>query len=159
MNDTVLQVYCNGEISYTIKGVHAKTSVIWRYRAPNGAGDTHLSVMRGTKSNLTIKQGLEEKYKPTLYIAPLFYNKDYELSLPLAFKKVQEKYPGIELKKTVNGIWQVIIPEKYKEDHEAHFGRVMEKFLEYLKNGNIPSWEVPNMIAKYFTTTKGLETD
>jgi len=158
VNDTVLQVFCNGEINYTIKGVHAKTSVIWKYKAPNGTGDTHLSLMRGTKANLTIQQGLEEKYKPALYIAPLLYNKDYELSLPLAFKKVQEKYPGVELKKTIEGSWQVVIPEKYKEDHEAHFGRVMEKFLGYLKNGNIPSWEVPNMIAKYFTTTKGLET-
>jgi hypothetical protein len=33
----------------------------------------------------------------------------------------------------------------------------MEKFLEYLKSGNLPAWEVPNMIAKYFTTTKALE--
>jgi len=34
----------------------------------------------------------------------------------------------------------------------------MERFLDYLKNGNLPTWEVPNMIAKYYTTTKGLET-
>ena len=68
-------------------------------------------------------------------------------------KTVAAKYPGVELKKSKNG-WEVIIPEKYKEGHEAHFGRVTEKFLEYLKNGNMPSWEVPNMIAKYYTTTK-----
>ena len=98
MNDTVLQVYCNGEISYTIKGVHAKTSVIWRYRAPNGAGDTHLSVMRSTKSNLTIKQGLEEKYKPTLYIAPLFYNKVRTFITP-CFQKSSGKVSGNRIKK------------------------------------------------------------
>ena len=34
---------------------------------------------------------------------------------------------------------------------------VAEKFLEYLKKGSLPEWEVPNMIAKYYTTTKGLE--
>jgi len=54
--------------------------------------------------------------------------------------------------------WQVVISEKLREGHEAHFARVMERFLDYLKNGNLPSWEVPNMIAKYYTTTKGLET-
>ena len=53
--------------------------------------------------------------------------------------------------------WKVIFPEKLKEGHEAHFARVTEKFLEYLKNGNMPAWEVPNMLAKYYTTTKGLE--
>jgi hypothetical protein len=49
------------------------------------------------------------------------------------------------------------IPDSYKEGHEAHFGRVTEKYLEYLENHNLPDWEVPNMIAKYYTTTKALE--
>ncbi len=49
-----------------------------------------------------------------------------------------------------------IIPEKYKEGHESHFGRVMENFLDYLKHKNMPAWEVPNMLAKYYTTTKAL---
>jgi hypothetical protein len=44
-----------------------------------------------------------------------------------------------------------------QEGHETHFARVTEKFLDYLKNKNIPTWEVPNMLAKYYTTTKGLE--
>ena len=69
-NDSILQVYCNGEINYTIKGVHAKTSVIWNYKAPEGTGDTHHSIMRGTKANLVIRQGKEENYQPTLYIEP-----------------------------------------------------------------------------------------
>ena len=34
---------------------------------------------------------------------------------------------------------------------------VTEKFLEYLKKGSLPKWEVPNMIAKYFTTTAAFE--
>jgi hypothetical protein len=29
VNGDVLKVYSNGEINYTIKGVHAKASVIW----------------------------------------------------------------------------------------------------------------------------------
>ena len=47
--DTILKVYSNGEINYTINDVHAKVSVIWNYKAPEGAGDTHYSVMRGSK--------------------------------------------------------------------------------------------------------------
>jgi predicted dehydrogenase len=153
LTDTTLKVFCNGEINYTLKGVHAKASVIWNYKAPEGTGDTHYSIMRGTKATLVIKQGAEEQYKPALYIELPESDKSYDLKEQ--FKKIQAKYPGVELKELKNG-WQVIIPEKYKEGHEAHFGRVMEKFLEYLKNKNIPSWEVPNMLAKYFTTTKAL---
>jgi predicted dehydrogenase len=69
--DSVLKIYCNGEINYTIKGVHAKTSVIWRYKAPEGTGDTHYSIMRGTKANLVIRQGADEQYKTVLYIEPV----------------------------------------------------------------------------------------
>jgi predicted dehydrogenase len=156
IDDSLLEVFCNGEINYQIRGVHAKTSVTWRYKAPEGTGDTHYSIMRGTKASLIIRQGAEEQFKPTLYIQPGETNKDYEPILKEQMKTIQAKYPGVELQKTKNG-WKVIIPEKYKEDHEEHFARVTEKFLEYLKNGNIPSWEVPNMVAKYFTTTKGLE--
>jgi predicted dehydrogenase len=156
--DTLLKVYANGEINYQVRGVHAKTSVIWKYKAPEGTGDTHYSIMRGSKANLVIRQDKDQQFKPTLYIEPVAKGKDarYETTLNEQLKTIVEKYPGVALKTAKNG-WEVIIPEKYKEGHEAHFGRVMEKFLEYLKNGNMPSWEVPNMITKYYTTTQGLK--
>lgn len=154
--DTLLKIYCNGEINYTLKGVHAKTSVIWRYKAPEGTGDTHYSIMRGTKANLVIRQGPAESYKPALYIEPLVRDSAYERALAEKIKGLSAKYTGVELNKSTNG-WQVVISEKLREGHEAHFARVMEKFLEYLKNGTLPAWEIPNMIAKYYTTTKALE--
>jgi predicted dehydrogenase len=156
--DTLLKIYSNGEINYQVKGVHAKTSVIWKYQAPEGTGDTHYSIMRGSKANLVIRQDKDQQYKPTLYIESVGKAKDadFEKTLNEQMKTIAVKYPGVELKRAKGG-WEVIVPEKYKEGHEAHFGRVTEKFLEYLKNGNMPSWEVPNMIAKYYTTTQGLE--
>jgi len=156
MNDTILNVYSNGEIHYKLKNVHAKVSVIWNYQAPEGAGDTHYSIMRGTKANLIIKQGAEQKYKPTLYIQPLTNTTDIEATLTAQVANLQTSYPGMGVVKS-GDLWEVTIPESFKEGHEAHFGRVMEKYLEYLEKGNMPSWEVPNMIAKYYTTTKALE--
>ncbi len=156
VNDSILQVYCNGEINYKLRGVHAKVSVIWAYKAPEGAADTHYSIMRGTKANLVIRQGADQQYKPTLYIEPVSGDPAFESVLNEQMKSVQAKYPGIETKKLDKG-WEVVIPEEYKEGHEAHFTRVAEKFLEYLKNKNMPAWEVPNMLAKYHTTTKALE--
>lgn len=155
-NDSILRVYSNGEINYQLRGVHAKVSVVWAYKAPEGAGDTHYSIMRGTKANLIIRQGAAQTYKPTLYIEPLSGSKNLEASLKAALPVIQREFPGVAVKKIATG-WEVIIPDKYKEGHEAHFGRVMEKYLNYLKAGKLPDWEVPNMIAKYFTTTQALE--
>jgi predicted dehydrogenase len=154
--DTMLKVSCNGEINYVVRGVHAKTSVVWKYKAAEGTGDTYYSMMRGTKANLVIRQGTDEQYKSTLYIEPVEPGINYETILKENLKGIQAKYPGVELQPSKKG-WQVIIPEKYKDGHEAHFAGVTEKFLEYLKNGNMPAWEVPGMLAKYFTTTKALE--
>jgi len=157
VQDSILKVFSNGEINYTLKGIHAKVSVKWAYQAPEGTGDTHYSIMRGTKANLIIKQGAEQSYKPALYIEQVGKaDAAYEALLTEKFKSIESKYPGIALKKLAKG-WEVTIPEKYKEGHEAHFARVTEKFLGYLKDGKMPSWEVPNMIAKYYTTTAALE--
>ena len=66
-NDT-LKVYCNGDIVYKIKGVTAKVSVIWNYTFPKGGGDTHFSVMKGSKADLVIRQGKEQNYQPELFV-------------------------------------------------------------------------------------------
>ena len=57
----------------------------------------------------------------------------------------------------VLGFWGVDIPDSYKVGHEAHFGQVTEKYLDYLSKGTLPEWEIPNMIVKYYTTTEGLK--
>jgi predicted dehydrogenase len=157
VKDSMLNVYANGELHYRIRGISAKVSVRWNYRAPEGTGDTHFSVLRGTKANLTIRQGPEQNYKPVLYIEPVG-NKPSEFSqqISLSVKKIQTLYPGIDLKEYPSG-WEVIIPDKYKIGHEEHFAQVMERFLQYMNDGKLPDWEVPNMLAKYYTTAKALE--
>jgi len=154
VSDDILRVYSNGEINYTLRGVHARISVIWNYMAPEGTGDTHYSIMRGTKANLIIRQGAEQSYVPTLYIEPVTNLDEKTLTDNLA--KIQASFPGVELKKLETG-WEVIVPQHYHNGHEAHFGQVAERYLQYLVDGKLPDWEVPNMITKYFTITKALE--
>ena len=155
-NDSLLKVWSNGEINYKIKGVHAKVIVVWKYQTESGS-DTHSSVMRGTKSNLVIRQGKEQNYKPTLYIEPVSPDFNTQHYLSVLSPRLHQKYPGVALKMLENKICQIEIPDNYKEGHESHFASVTRNFLEYLKNKNMPAWEVPNMLAKYYTTTKALE--
>lgn len=155
VQDSVLRVFSNGEINYQLRGVHAKVSVIWAYAAPAGGGDTHYSIMRGTKANLTIRQGAEQQYKPTLYIDGVSGNTNLQAALKSVLPAIQREFPGIDVKPNGAG-WVVTVPETYNEGHEAHFGRVMQNYLNYLKAGKLPAWEVPNMIAKYYTTTQAL---
>jgi predicted dehydrogenase len=155
--DGSLHTYANGEIDYAIRGVHAKISVLWNFEAPPGAGDTHFSVMRGTRANLVIRQGAAEAYQPVLTIEPV---EDADASafaetLARTLPQVQATYPGVDLKRVSRG-WEVTVPASYHVGHEAHFGQVTEQFLGYVANGALPAWEVPNMLAKYYTTTQAL---
>jgi predicted dehydrogenase len=55
------------------------------------------------------------------------------------------------------GSWQVLIPDEHRIGHEAHFRKVTEAYLQYLTEAKLPAWEVPNMIAKYYVTTRALQ--
>jgi predicted dehydrogenase len=151
--DGKLHVYCNGAFTYSLRGIHAKVSVIWNYQAPEGTGDTHYSIMRGSMANLVIRQGAEENFVPTLYIESVSGTDIAEAVETAVNQTLQEKYAGISLLHLAEGKWKVDIPDKYRIGHEAHFGQVTERYLEYLEKGKLPDWEVPNMIAKYYTTT------
>ena len=147
-----LNVYSNGEMIYKIKGKHAKVSVIWNYQAPEGTGDTHYSIMRGTKCDLIIKQGAEENFRPVLYIQPTIKSPFDEVLQSAIDTEIQELFPGTTAEKMSNGQWKINIPDEFKIGHEAHFGQVTENYLKYLKAGELPAWEIPNMITKYYTT-------
>ena len=153
-----LMTHGNGSIDYAVKGVFSRVTALWTYDAPAGAGDTYYSLLKGSKANLEIKQGAEEDWKATLYVRPKNPNDTGTLSKALneAIKDINRQMPGVSISWVANG-WRVNIPAEYDKGHESHFGDVMKRYLQYLKEGNLPAWEVPCMIAKYYTTTKALE--
>ncbi|MCL6295956.1 putative oxidoreductase C-terminal domain-containing protein [Jejuia spongiicola] len=160
LDGELLSINCNGSIIYKIKGKIAKTSVIWNFQAPEGTGDTHYSIMRGTKCDLIIKQGAEENYKPKLYIK-MNANEDeskFEENLKTAISTtINQKYSGVKLERLDNKTWFLDIPQEYKIGHEQHFEQVTTNFLKYLKEDNMPAWEIPNMIVKYYTTSEAFK--
>jgi len=157
VKDGVLQVFGNGEFTYRLRDVHAKVSVTWDFEAPPGTGDTHYSIMRGTKANLIIRQGAEQKFKPVLYIETAVGTETTSLAaIKTAMDTLAQKYPGVLI--TPEGkAWRVAVPEQYHKGHEAHFAQVTENYLRYLREGKLPDWEVPNMITKYATIMQAYE--
>jgi predicted dehydrogenase len=152
-----LNVFANGEMTYQIKGIFAKVSVEWKYQAPPGGGDTYYSVMHGTKCDLIIRQGADEKFVPTLYIENIkgLTMNDFTSELQKVIKTLP--YDSLQIEAVNKTVIKINIPVKYRVTHEEHFGQVTAKFLEYLKDGKLPEWEVPGIITKYFTTTSALK--
>lgn len=144
-----LQIFANGEIDYTLKGHHAKVRVIWNYNTDKG-GDTHYSIMRGTKSEIEITQ---TDALPQLSINSRNLS---EAEVKKAIETLSKTYEGLDYTKTESG-YLINIPAKFRTGHESHFGEVMERFLHYYDANKLPAWEVPNMLLKYYITTQALE--
>jgi predicted dehydrogenase len=154
----VLNLYANGEFTYRLRDVHALVSVKWDFEAPAGAGDTHYSVMRGSKATLMIQQGAAQKFKPVLYIERTrdVNASAHEAAVKKAIAALQPSYPGIGAERDGDR-WVVTVPERYNNGHEAHFAQVTENYLKYLRVGKLPEWEVPNILTKYATIMQAYE--
>ena len=158
IKDGRLQYDCNTLVSYTLRGIHTTLNVIWDWEPPPGGGDTHFAFYRGTKSRVEIRQTRADRYRPELYIVPAPADRAPVLAAVRArIGAIGHDYPGLGVEEQ-GGELHVTIPDALRVGHEAHFGQVTTTFLKYLRDRrSLPAWERPNMVAKYFLTTKGTE--
>jgi hypothetical protein len=146
--------YCNTRIRYRIRGIHVRLDVLWNYESPTG-DDLHHAVYRGTNSRIEVRQGGEEKHRPEVYVVPNGPQGRAAVAEALreCIARLQTAWPGVGCE-TYGDAWRVTIPDAYRIGHEAHFAQVLAQFLEYLRSpDSMPSWERPNMLAKYYVTT------
>ncbi len=158
VKDDQLEVFANGTIHYALKGVHVSVTALWNYEATEG-GDSYNGLIKGTNASIEIVQD-----KSVNYIKELFIQKDksideatFDARLEKAITNLQQQLSFISAKKISEGRYQIIAPVEYRKGHEDFFGMVAEKYFGYLVNRDIPEWEIRNMIAKYYTTTRALE--
>jgi predicted dehydrogenase len=150
------EYYCNGQVRYTIRGIHVRLDVLWKYDSPTGT-DTYQSVYRGTNAQIEVRQGEKENYQPTLYVVPARSEQHTTLvrALQNHIDRLQATYPGLGFKDLGNEL-MITIPDRYRVGHEAHFAQVLNQFLHYFKDPkSMPAWERSNMVAKYYVTTTG----
>lgn len=158
LRDGQLDYYCNNLVSYKIRGIHVKLNILWDLKAVQGAGDTHFAVFRGTKASVEVRQGKEQNFKPELFVTPNSGTGDeVAKALQKKVQSLQANFPGVGVQE--RGLeWWITIPDSYRVGHEAHFAQVTNQFLKYLQHSRtLPAWEKPNMLAKYYVTTRGVE--
>jgi predicted dehydrogenase len=143
-----LDYYCNTRVSYAVRGVHVKLDVLWNWESPTG--DTHLAIYRGTKSQVEVRQGAAERFRPELYVVG-----DVGAALTSTVAALVQQYPGIAVEDH-GGEFRITMPDSYRVGHEAHFAQVANQFFEYLRHPDrFPAWENPGMLAKYAVSTRG----
>ena len=74
-----------------------------------------------------------------------------------AWRALQSKYPGLDVEERGNE-HPAAHSRQLRTTHEEHFAEVARRFFGYLaRPQELPAWEKPNMLAKYYVTTKGTE--
>jgi hypothetical protein len=146
--------YCNTRVASTLRGVQVKLDVLWRWEAPEGTGDTHLAIYRGTKARIEVRQGAAEGFRPELYVAP--HDAGSRKAAHSRIAEIATRYSGVAAEDRGDEI-RVTIPDRLRVGHEAHFAQVTNRFFDCLRGERFPEWENPNMLAKYLVTTRGVE--
>ena len=159
IKDGKLEYYCNTLVSYTLRGIHTRLNVIWDWEPPAGSGDTHFAFYRGTRARIEVRQTRADRFRPELYVVPATAAMKPEVLAAVQTKidALKRTYPGIGVEDSGAEI-HITIPESLRVGHEAHFAQVTRSFLTYVRDRRaLPAWERPNMLARYFVTTKGTE--
>lgn len=160
LENSVLKVYANGTVNFDVRNHNVALKVIWNYQAPDGSGDTFMSVVKGTKAILKTVQNKEQQFVKQLYAQKPdgADEKEFSENLQKVIEKLKANYPFVSLSSTpANGEYLINIPVENREGHESHFKYVAESFFGFLVNRNMPEWEISNTLAKYYITTKAVE--
>jgi hypothetical protein len=133
--------------------------IVWHWQAPAGTGDVYEAAFNGTKSNIEIRQGAPEKFIPEVYVVPR--TPVFE-ALQKKVDELQSQWPGLGIERRgrsqKDNEARLVIPDKYRVGHEAHFAQVARRFLKYVQDPkSMPAWERSYMLAKYYVSTRGVE--
>jgi predicted dehydrogenase len=151
-NDT-LDYYCNGELIYRLKGVPVHLRELWYLDEPPGGKDTHRSLIKGTISDLMIRQLPEKGFKTELLVIPRDNEQQVEEAVKDCLSKWSDRYPGLEATPEKNA-FLIQIPDDLRTTHEQHFYRVRDAFIDHLDRGTEPPEHRACTIAKYTLLAK-----
>ena len=148
-----LACFCNGELLYRVKGIPVHVRVIWNLEIPEGGGDTHCSIIRGTRSNLLIRQLPERGFKVELLIEPKEDPARIAAAVDACLERWSQKYPGLSAAREKDNI-RVDIPDPLRTTHEEHFCQVRDMYLDCLNRQIDPPWERTGIVSKYTLLVK-----
>jgi hypothetical protein len=154
--DGVLHYFSNGEILYRAMGVPVHIRVIWNLEIPEGGGDTHQSLIKGTRSDLLVRQLPEHGFKVELLVAPRTNPNAVERAIHQCFEMWADSYPGLSLHQEENHL-VVDIPDHLRTTHEEHFCQVRDMYLGYLSKGEYPVETRSALVSKYTLLAQALK--
>lgn len=153
---TTLHYLCNAGIDYRLRGIPVRIESLWNLAIPEGGGDTHYAILRGTRADLVVDQGPETKFRTRLTVRPHAPGRDFSSALAGAVAELQGEFPGLDARAAGDG-HEMLIPDALRTGHEAHFAAVLDAFLGYIDSGAQPARLAPDIATKYTLLARAAE--
>ncbi|HTS55837.1 MAG TPA: putative oxidoreductase C-terminal domain-containing protein [Burkholderiales bacterium] len=154
--DGALPYPCNARLSYRLRGVPIRLESLWHLAIPEGGGDTHYAIVRGTKADLVVDQGPGTDFRTDLTVHPVSGDTNYARALERAVTSLQDAFPGLGIEPSGSAL-RVAIPSALRTTHEEHFAAVLDQFLAYVDRGTWPDTLGPDLVTKYTLLARAAE--
>lgn len=140
---------CNAELAYRIGAVTARATVSWRLSSPDGGGDTHATVARGTRADVLMERGAHTGHRRKLMVEPHADTELVRQAITETVAAAQRELPGVGVGPVIDRRYEVTIPTALDTGHESHFARVLDEFLRTIDEHRWPAALAERTLAKY----------
>jgi hypothetical protein len=154
--DGALRYLCNAQLSYRLRGVPVQLESLWHLAIPEGGGDTHCAIVRGTRADLIVDQGPHTAFRTELTIRPVSADADYARVLQKTVAALRDGFPGLGVE-PAGSAFRIAIPETLRTTHEEHFAAVLDQFLTYADSRQWPDQLGPDLVTKYTLLARAAE--
>ena len=148
VRDGVLDLDCNGETRYRLRGVSVRQRAQWGQREPEGGGDAHRTVLRGERATMVAARGPETGFRPELRIHAREPGGAFDTRLDAALANWERDFPGLARRTSRDG-HEIVIPAGLVTPHEAHFAMVLDDFLDVLESSEWPAALAARIRSRY----------
>jgi len=138
----------NAALSFRVGTITAALDTRWDLSAPAGGGDTHGSVVRGTRAEIRVEQGAATGFRRRLSVSPRIEAGRVRAALDRIVIAWQGEYPGVAVAAAGDTL-ELRVPRELDTGHESHFPLVLADFLALVERGSAPPALAARTLAKY----------
>jgi hypothetical protein len=152
----VLSYLCNAALSFRLRGIGVAIESRWALAVPQGGGDTHYALVRGTAADLIVEHGVQTQYVTDLTVRPVNGGPGYATALGSAIESLQGAFPGVGIEPLGNH-YRITIPSVLRTTHEQHFAKVLDQFLNRMDGIESSDGLGSDLVAKYTLLARAAE--
>ncbi len=154
--DGVLSYLCNAAMRFRLRGITVAIESRWALAVPEGGGDTHYALVRGTATDLIVENSGRTRYVSQLTVRPVDSYAGCAAALGSAIESLQDAFPGLGVEPSSRE-FRIAIPQALRTAHEQHFAKVLDEFLYRIDDSELSANCGPDLVAKYTLLAHAVE--